>query len=94
AAIQARRQEQQVAPLQANGRKGQASLNKGNAVRQAGDVEAEISLAEQRVAALEELLAAASLEADVERITTLAEDYEREKARLAELYEEWAELSE
>ncbi|HEY7347237.1 MAG TPA: ABC-F family ATP-binding cassette domain-containing protein [Ktedonobacterales bacterium] len=96
AAIQARRQESQAAaaPSQANGRKGQTVSSKGKATRQIGDVEAEISATEQRVAALEEQLSAASLEADVERITTLAEDYEREKARLAALYEEWAGLSE
>ncbi|HEU5368085.1 MAG TPA: ABC-F family ATP-binding cassette domain-containing protein, partial [Ktedonobacterales bacterium] len=94
AAIQARRQEAQAASSQANGRKGQVAANKGRAVRQVSDVEAEISQAEQRVAALESELATASLEADVERITALAEDYERERARLAALYEEWAALSE
>ncbi len=94
AAVQARRQEAQAASPQVNGRKGQVASNKGKAVRQISDVEAEIGQAEQRVAALEEQLAAASLEADVERITALAEDYERERARLAALYEEWAELSE
>jgi ATP-binding cassette subfamily F protein 3 len=94
AAVQARRQEQQVASPQANGRKSQAAPNRSKAIRQIGDVEAEISQTEQRVAALEQQLAAASLEADVERITALAEDYERERTRLAALYEEWAELSE
>ncbi len=92
AAIQARRQETQAAAAQANGRKGQAAPAKGKATRQIGDVETEIGLAEQRIAALESGLAEASLEADVERITTLAEDYERERARLAELYDEWAAL--
>jgi predicted nucleic acid-binding Zn-ribbon protein len=62
-------------------------------VRQASQVEAEIGEAEQRIATLEADLSAASLEADVERITTLAADYEREKVRLEALYEEWAVLS-
>jgi ATP-binding cassette subfamily F protein 3 len=96
AAVQARRQDTQNTPAQANGRKGQPSSgkDKGKAARQIGDVEAEIGKAEQRVASLESELATASMEADVERITTLAKDYEHEKARLAELYEEWAALSE
>ncbi|HLW01309.1 MAG TPA: ABC-F family ATP-binding cassette domain-containing protein [Ktedonobacterales bacterium] len=92
AAVQVRRQEAQAAAAQANGRKSQPNSNKGKAARQIGDVEAEIGKAEQRVAALESELAEASLEANVERITALAEDYEREKARLADLYEEWAAL--
>jgi ATP-binding cassette subfamily F protein 3 len=94
AAIQARRQEPQDAPPQVNGRKGQSASNKGKAIRQITDVEAEIGQAEQRIATLEAELAAASLEADVERITELAEDYERGKARLAALYEEWTALAE
>ena len=94
AAVQARRQESQAAPTQANGREGQVTSGKGKAVRQVGDVEMEISQAEQRIAALETDLAAASMEANVERITALAEDYEREKSRLAALYEEWAALGE
>ena len=94
AAVQARRQESQAAPTQANGRKGQVTSGKGKAVRQVGDVEMEISQAEQRIATLETDLAAASMEANVERITALAEDYEREKSRLAALYEEWAALGE
>ncbi len=92
AAVQARRQEAQAAAPAANGKKGQASANRGKAARSIGDVETEIEKTEQRVAALESELAEASLEANVERITTLAEDYEREKARLAGLYEEWATL--
>jgi ATP-binding cassette subfamily F protein 3 len=93
AAVQARRQEAQAA-AQSNGRKGQPNVNKGKAARQMSDVETEIGLAEQRLAALESELAEASLEANVERITALAQDYEREKARLADLYEEWAALGE
>jgi hypothetical protein len=57
-------------------------------------IEAEISQAEQQLAALEAELAAASLEEDVERLTTLGSDYEREKARLDALYEEWAAMGE
>jgi ATP-binding cassette subfamily F protein 3 len=94
AALQARRQESQPTQAQANGRKAQSANGKSKAIRQVGDVETEISQAEQRVAALEADLAAASMEANVERITVLAADYESEQARLAALYEEWAALSE
>ncbi len=91
AAVQAQRQEQQARAA----KKGQpAGSNGSKAARQASQVEAEIGEAEQRIAALEADLSAASMEADVERITALAADYEREKARLEALYEEWAVLSE
>jgi ATP-binding cassette subfamily F protein 3 len=66
----------------------------GQAARTASKVEAEITQVEQQLAALEAELATASLEADVERLTTLGSDYEREKARLDALYEEWAALGE
>ena len=56
-------------------------------------VEAEIESLEERVAQLEGDLSAASAEANVERINDLAEQYEREKARLAQLYDEWQELA-
>jgi ATP-binding cassette subfamily F protein 3 len=94
AAVQARQQEPETRATQARGKKGQAASNKGRSVRKINVVETEISEAERAIAALEADLSAASLEADVERITALASDYEREKARLAALYEEWAELSE
>ena len=90
AAAQAQRQEQQARAA----KKGQPAANGAKAARQVSHVEAEISEGEQRLAALEADLSAASLEADVERITTLAGDYERQKARLEALYEEWAALSE
>jgi len=94
AVVQTRRQEQQAGATQARGKKGQPAANGSKPARQASQVEAEIGAAEQRIAALEAELSAASLEADVERITTLASDYEREKARLEALYEEWAALVE
>ncbi len=93
AAVQAQRQEPEARASQVRARKGQTAPNNTSA-RQISQVEAEISAAEQRVAALESELAAASLEANVERITALAGDYEREKARVEALYEEWAALSE
>jgi ATP-binding cassette, subfamily F, member 3 len=54
-------------------------------------VEEEIAAAEGRLAALEAALNEASAEANVERITALAADYEAEKARLDRLYTEWEE---
>ncbi|HEU5200994.1 MAG TPA: ABC transporter ATP-binding protein, partial [Ktedonobacterales bacterium] len=90
AAEQAQRQDQQAR----TSKKGQSAANGAKAARQVSHVEAEISAGEQRLAALEADLSAASLEADVERITALAGDYERQKAQLEALYEEWAALSE
>ncbi|HEX8035070.1 MAG TPA: ABC transporter C-terminal domain-containing protein, partial [Ktedonobacterales bacterium] len=56
-------------------------------------VEAEIASLEERIAEIEGELSAASAEANVDRINELAEQYEREKARLAQLYDEWQELA-
>ena len=56
-------------------------------------VEAEIAALEERVAQIEGDLSAASAEADVERISELAEQYERAKASLAQLYDEWQEMA-
>ncbi len=87
---QTQRQEQQARVV----KKGQPARNGNKLARQVSQVEAEISETEQRIAALEAELSAASVEANVERITALASDYEREKARLEALYEEWAALNE
>jgi ATP-binding cassette subfamily F protein 3 len=94
AAVPMQRQEPETRESQTRARKRQTAPNGNPSARQISQVEAEISAAEQRVAALETELAAASMEANVERITALASDYEREKARLEALYEEWAALSE
>ncbi len=94
AAVPMQRQEPETRESQTRARKRQTAPNGNPSARQISQVEAEISAAEQRVAALETELAAASLEANVERITALAGDYEREKARVEALYEEWAALSE
>lgn len=59
--------------------------------RNADRVEAEIAAAERRLADLEAALNAASAAADVERIASLADEYETEKARLDRLYVEWEE---
>jgi ATP-binding cassette subfamily F protein 3 len=65
----------------------------GRSLRSMERVEEEIAALETRVVALEGELANASERADVERITALAGEYEREKARLDELYAEWHELA-
>ncbi len=88
AAAQAQRAEQREKAARAA--KASAKTNGATAARTVSKIEAEISQAEQRLAALEVELAAASLEADVERLAALGSEYEREKARLDALYEEWA----
>ncbi len=52
-------------------------------------IETEIMALEARIAEIERDLAEASARADVQRITELGGDYEAEKARLDQLYEEW-----
>ncbi|HEX6818943.1 MAG TPA: ABC-F family ATP-binding cassette domain-containing protein [Ktedonobacterales bacterium] len=52
-------------------------------------IENDIVRGEERLAQIERDLAEASDQADVDRIVTLGEDYEREKAHIEALYTEW-----
>ena len=61
----------------------------GISLRTLERIESEIEQSEGRIAEIERELAEASARADVERITELGSEYESEKARLDELYEEW-----
>jgi ATP-binding cassette subfamily F protein 3 len=61
--------------------------------RSTEQIEEEIELLESRVAEIEQALAVASEQADVERIAILAEEHAAQKARLDELYAEWQELA-
>jgi ATP-binding cassette subfamily F protein 3 len=92
AAVEAQRQEQQAKA--ARGVKASVKATGMTMGRTVSKLEAEITQVEQQLAALEAALSAASLEADVERLTLLGSDYAREKARLDALYEEWAALGE
>jgi hypothetical protein len=62
-------------------------------VRDAEQVEREITAHETRLAALEADLAIASASADLVRIGELGEEYERERALLDALYTEWQALA-
>jgi ATP-binding cassette, subfamily F, member 3 len=72
---------------------GATSAGDGRSLRSMERVEQEIAALEKRVAGLEGELAGASEQADVDRIAGLAEEYERERARLEALYAEWQELA-
>ena len=52
-------------------------------------IESDIVRGEERLSQIEGELAEASAQTDVERIVTLGEEYEREKARIEALYTEW-----
>ncbi|PWT72453.1 MAG: ABC transporter ATP-binding protein [Chloroflexi bacterium] len=69
-----------------------AERDRGRA-RTVGQVEAEISSLEARIGELERLLALASAETNVGRISELALEYQEVNARLESLYEEWQELA-
>jgi ATP-binding cassette subfamily F protein 3 len=62
-------------------------------VRTVEDVERDIEKAEAQVKALEEALSQAALNADAAQLTQLSADYEREKAYVDELLEEWERLA-
>ncbi len=70
-----------------------ARASRSPAARTAETVEGEIGRLEADLARLERELAEASAAADVDRITTLADDYEQDKAQLVALYEEWQKLA-
>jgi ATP-binding cassette subfamily F protein 3 len=89
----ARESAQAVAIRQAS-RNGEAGAARGRvrtAERTAEQVEDEITAQEVRLAALEDALNEASAEADVERISSLAAEYESARAKLDQLYVEWEE---
>ncbi len=62
-------------------------------VRTVEDVERDIEKAEAQVKAVEEALSQAALNADAAQLTQLSADYEREKAYVDELLEEWERLA-
>jgi ATP-binding cassette, subfamily F, member 3 len=61
--------------------------------RSVGQVETEITALEGRISELEKLLAEASAETNVGRISELALEYQEVNARLDSLYQEWQELA-
>jgi ATP-binding cassette subfamily F protein 3 len=61
--------------------------------RSVGQVETEITALEGRISELERLLAEASAEANVDRISELALEYQEINARLDSLYQVWQELA-
>ncbi len=72
------------------------STNKKTAkvkVRTVEDVEHDIEKAEAHVKAVEEALSEAALNADAAQLTVLSADYERAKAHVDELLEEWERLA-
>jgi septation ring formation regulator EzrA len=56
-------------------------------------VETEISSLEARMTHLENQLSEASADANILRINELADEYEKVKATLESLYEEWQEVA-
>jgi ATP-binding cassette subfamily F protein 3 len=62
-------------------------------VRTVEDVERDIEKAEAQVKAVEEALSQAALNADAAQLTVLSTDYERAKAHVDELLEEWEQLA-
>jgi ATP-binding cassette subfamily F protein 3 len=62
-------------------------------VRTVEDVERDIEKAEEHVKSIEEALSQAALNADGAQLTQLSGEYERAKARVDELLEEWERLA-
>jgi ATP-binding cassette, subfamily F, member 3 len=62
--------------------------------RKVEEIEADIALAEEEVAELEQLMASPDLYRDGERVKETTKAFEATKAKLAQLYEHWEEASE
>jgi ATP-binding cassette subfamily F protein 3 len=62
--------------------------------RKVEDIEADIAIAEEEVAELEELMASPDLYRDGDRVKETTKAFEATKAKLAQLYEHWEEASE
>jgi ATP-binding cassette, subfamily F, member 3 len=75
------------------GRPGADPQSDRGGARSVGQVETEIATLERRIGELENLLAEASAESNVDRIGELALEYQEVNARLDSLYQEWQELA-
>ncbi|HEV2403970.1 MAG TPA: ABC-F family ATP-binding cassette domain-containing protein [Ktedonobacterales bacterium] len=89
-AAQAQAARESAAARAASGPAGQTQRGEAQSARRGVDaIESEIVRGEERLGQIEGELAEASARADVERIVELGAEYEREKARIEALYEEW-----
>jgi ATP-binding cassette subfamily F protein 3 len=89
-AAQAERGASRGAPAR-TGKRGKRGAEP--AERSVEQVEREITEREARLAALEAELSSASAATDVQRVTELGDEYEREQALVASLYLEWQQLA-
>jgi ATP-binding cassette subfamily F protein 3 len=92
-AAQAQAAREATAARSAATRERETAAGQGGARRSVEQIEGEIAALEARIGEIERALDDASAAADVARITELAAEYEREQARLANLYTEWQELA-
>jgi ATP-binding cassette subfamily F protein 3 len=92
-AAQAQAVREATAARSAAAREREVVAGRSGARRSVEQIEGEIVALEARIGEIERALDDASAAADVARITELAAEYEREQARLENLYTEWQELA-
>jgi ATP-binding cassette subfamily F protein 3 len=86
--------EKKAAPARASGSTKKEKRKRRFPYRKVEDIEADISLAEEELAELEQLMASPDLYRDGERVKETTKAFETTKERLAQLYEHWEEASE
>jgi ATP-binding cassette subfamily F protein 3 len=94
AAAAPKRAEKKDAPARAGGSQKKEKRKRKFPYRKVEEIEADIALAEEEVAELEQLMASPDLYRDGERVKETTRAFEETKARLAQLYEHWEEASE
>jgi ATP-binding cassette subfamily F protein 3 len=94
AAAAPKKAEKKDAPARAGGSSKKEKRKRKFPYRKVEEIEADIALAEEEVAELEQLMASPDLYRDGERVKETTKAFEATKARLAQLYEHWEEASE
>jgi ATP-binding cassette subfamily F protein 3 len=94
AAAAPKKAEKKDAPARAGGSQKKEKRKRKFPYRKVEEIEADIALAEEEVAELEQLMASPDLYRDGERVKETTRAFEETKARLARLYEHWEEASE
>jgi ATP-binding cassette subfamily F protein 3 len=86
--------ERKPTPARASGSAKKEKRKRKFPYRKVEDIEADIALAEEELAELEQLMASPDLYRDGEKVKETTKAFENTKERLAKLYEHWEEASE
>jgi len=94
ASAASKKSEKKDAPARATSSSKKEKRKRKFPYRKVEDIEADIGVAEEELAELEQLMASPDLYRDGERVKETTKAFEATKVRLAQLYEHWEEASE